>query len=172
MVDETGNVAAWLRQASNKTLTRMSGSGASTYPAECGHTRLEGCLQAPAVTRFVTSAADRTSASGEVARRSGAQPGHWDARPSAFATARRRGPHHCRAWRRPPDMLRAKWVARRLATAQRLRSAPRAPGSPAAQAGAAAPRCTAQLQPARYRSPSQAPCCRLRSRAAMFTASP
>src|SRR5229473_539268 len=91
-------------------------------------------LQAPAVTRFVTSASDRTSASGAVARRAGALPGPRDAGPSAFATAWRRGPYHCRVWRRPPDMLRARWVARRLATAQRQRSAPRARGPPAAQA--------------------------------------
>jgi ribose transport system permease protein len=44
-------------------------------------------------------------------------------------------------------MLRAKWVARRSATAQRQRSAPCARGPPAAQAGAAAPRRTAQLFP-------------------------
>ena len=42
--------------------------------------------QAPAVRRFVSSATDRTFASGTIARRAGALSGPRDARPSAFAT--------------------------------------------------------------------------------------
>jgi hypothetical protein len=45
-------------------------------------------------------------------------------------------------------MLRARWVARRSATARRQRSAPRARGPSAAQAGAAAARRSEQPQPA------------------------
>jgi hypothetical protein len=44
----------------------------------------------------------------------------------------------------------------RLKDGDRLRAGR---GPPAAQAGAAAPHGTAQLQPARHRSPSRAPCC-------------